>query len=264
MSLLTDLLTRLTALLTMRSALLILLLINFKSLPFSWHIRLFWTLYRHWNARTEVVSTITHARQTHAKTHPLFDPVSITLHSPLYETDYNLHKSNATYFSDLDHARTALVGKLVMPAWGSEETAADKNLVRMGRPNVILGAVHATFHKEIKAYERYECRSRLLGWDRKWLVIGTWLVRPSKTSREKAVGKEVLLASCLSKYVVKRGRVTVEPARVLRLAGWLPEAPSDAAGAAESSERAAASSSRGAAGTDTTRWREQGGQDSYG
>jgi hypothetical protein len=30
-------------------------------------------------------------------------------HSPLWETDYNFHKSNSTYFSDLDIARTHLI-----------------------------------------------------------------------------------------------------------------------------------------------------------
>jgi hypothetical protein len=36
-----------------------------------------------------------------------------TSHSPLWETDYNLHKSNSTYFTDLDVARTHLVSAML-------------------------------------------------------------------------------------------------------------------------------------------------------
>src|ERR1700743_1360053 len=34
-------------------------------------------------------------------------------HASLWETDYNLHKSNSTYFADLDVARTHLVAALL-------------------------------------------------------------------------------------------------------------------------------------------------------
>ena len=88
---------------------------------------------------------------------------------------------------------------------------------------MILGSVHTSFHREIRMYELYEVRSRVLGWDRKWLVVGSWFVRKGKGGKD---GKgEVLLASSLSKYVVKKGRFTVSPARCLELSGWLPAAP---------------------------------------
>ena len=61
-------------------------------------------------------------------------------------------------------------------------------------------------------------RSRFLGWDAKWLVIGSWFVGPAKGKK----GEEVL-ASALSKYVVKKGRFTVSPERCLKHAGILPE-----------------------------------------
>lgn len=144
-------------------------------------------------------------------------------HAPLYETDYNLHKSNSTYFSDLDESRTALATRLLGPGL----RAGDKTLERQGhrgRVGVMLGAVHCSFHREIRPYERYEVRSRVLGWDRKWLVIGTFLVREGRKGKE-----ETLLASALSKYVVKKGRFTVAPEHCLRVAGWLPQRP-EAAG----------------------------------
>ena len=62
-----------------------------------------------------------------------------------------------------------------------------------------------------------------MAWDQKWLVIGSWFVRPSKKKNGK--GEEVVLASALSKYVVKKGRFTVSPERCLSHAGLLPERP---------------------------------------
>ena len=88
---------------------------------------------------------------------------------------------------------------------------------------MILGSVHTSFHKEIRMYELYEVRSRVMGWDRKWLVVGSWFVRRGKGGKDGE--GEVLLASSLSKYVVKKGRFTVSPARCLELSGWLPAAP---------------------------------------
>lgn len=38
----------------------------------------------------------------------MFKPVVQTTHTPMAETDYNFHKSNSTYFTDLDIARTHL------------------------------------------------------------------------------------------------------------------------------------------------------------
>lgn len=119
-----------------------------------------------------------------------------------------------------------------------------------GSFSVILGSVHTSFLKEIKPYESYTVRSRVLGWDQKWILIGSVFVRP-KTSKDrkreqkdlarkaKLLGKsedevkqgqsvdssEVLLACALSKYVVKKGRFTVPPERSWAAAGWLPPRP---------------------------------------
>lgn len=103
---------------------------------------------------------------------------------------------------------------------GAGEEAEKKN---QGKIGIYLGAVHTSFHREIAPYQKYCVRSRVLGWDRKWIVIGSWFVGEHE---QKGKGKgEVLLASALSKYVVKRGRVTVRPEACLERAGWLPERP---------------------------------------
>jgi type IV secretory pathway VirB10-like protein len=84
-----------------------------------------------------------------------------------------------------------------------------------------LGAAHASFYREVGMYERYEVRSRVLGWDQKWLVILSVFVRPGKKRRNETEEKtETVLASALSKYVVKKGRYTVPPEDCLAAAGW--------------------------------------------
>jgi len=225
--------SKVSFLLSWRTLALTLAIINLKALPFSWHLRLFYRMFRNWHR----LSSVQQALRAHSEsdsTHPIFAPVSIFSRTPLLETDYNLHKSNSTYFSDLDESRTALVTKI----YGPGLKQGDKNLAREGHKghiSVILGSVHTSFHKEIKPYEKYELRSRILTWDRKWLVIATFFIRPAANGKE-----EVLLASALSKYVVKKGRFTVSPERCLTTAGWLPPKPADCvSGAGQSWESSA-------------------------
>ncbi|EXJ93819.1 hypothetical protein A1O1_02212 [Capronia coronata CBS 617.96] len=202
---------------------LVFALINLKALPLAWHFRLLYRMISQWYTLARVQRTLTTraSASTTNKTHPLFEPVSIFSRAPFLETDYNLHKSNSTYFSDLDESRTALMTKVLIPGL----KRGSKNLEKeghKGRLGVILGSVHTSFHHEIKPYERYEVRSRVLTWDRKWIVVGSWFIRPARKGRE-----EVVLASALSKYVIKKGRFTVAPERGFANAGWLPEKPDD-------------------------------------
>lgn len=159
--------------------------------------------------------------------HPIFTPVSVMSRTPLFETDYNLHKSNSTYFSDLDIARTSLVTKLYTPGVEltrremESETDVKGKTKYPGRIAVMLGSVYCTFKKEVLPYEKYEMQSKIAGWDGKWMYILTFFLRPEK---RKGQGK-TLLAVGISKYVVKKGRLTVPPARILRASGLLPVAP---------------------------------------
>jgi acyl-CoA thioesterase FadM len=243
-ALLTTLRTHLPTLPTWRTTLiLVLLLTNLKSLPLAWHVRLlhrfFGGLYSAADVKKALSSSIEKSQkddqqqqqqQSPRRTHPIFTEITIKTHAPLLEIDYNLHKSNSTYFSDLDESRTALMAKILGPAFfakkgnarGKSDAGFEEQGIK-GRVAVILGSVHCSFHKEIAAYEGYEVRSRVLGWDRKWLVLGSWLVKRKKGKEGKV--EEVLLASALSKYVVKKGRFTVSPEHCLRVAGWLPERP---------------------------------------
>jgi acyl-CoA thioesterase FadM len=148
----------------------------------------------------------------------------------LLETDYNMHKSNSTYLSDMDISRTQLVTRLCSPGLRKVSVQLEKEGYR-GRIVVVLGAVHVTFKREIGMYERVAVRSRVLSWDDKWLVVVSYFVRTKKgaasgknlkPSEEGEVGEEVC-AMGLSKYVIKKGRFTVRPGRVFAMGGWMPE-----------------------------------------
>ncbi|EXJ60606.1 hypothetical protein A1O7_04759 [Cladophialophora yegresii CBS 114405] len=202
-----------------RTLALVFALLNLKALPLAWHVRLFYRMFENWYSRDRVRRSF-QSRLTSRSTHPLFEPVSIKSHSPLLEIDYNLHKSNSTYFADLDESRTALVTKLLIPGLKQGNINLEKEGHR-GPLNVILGSVHTSFHREIKPYESYEVKSKILGWDKKWIIIGNWFVRPGRRGKP-----ETLLASALSKYVVKKGKFTVAPERCFTTSGWLPARPS--------------------------------------
>lgn len=248
----------LTALFTLRNVVLIFCLLNIKTLPLVWELRLIYRSWQSWLDKRAVAKQLEQAASKSASspdlgdnstlpisTHPLFAPLTISTTTPLLEIDHNLHKSNSTYFSDLDESRTALMVHLLSSTRFSPKELDGEGI--KGSFAVILASVHATFLKEIKPYERYSVRSRILGWDEKWILIGSVFVRPKNAAdrkrekkeaerRAKATGKsetvskgpdrgEVLLATALSKYVVKKGRFTVPPERCWRSAGWLPAKP---------------------------------------
>jgi hypothetical protein len=175
----------------------------------------------------------------------------------LYESDYNFHKSNSTYFSDLDITRSHLVCCLLQPGIEKlhynlrEKLVLDKdgNGVK-GRFGIMLGSVMCSFKREIGMYEGFEMWSRLLCWDRKWIYVvthfvkkgsvrprsyilkdGSWFGKKGKGYRtvngEKGedVDEKAIFASAISKYVVKLGRLTVHPEVVLGASGLLPSKP---------------------------------------
>lgn len=168
-------------------------------------------------------------------THPVFVPCGMTSRTPLLETDYNMHKSNSTYFTDLDVSRTALVSRIYSPGVGIVSRELDREFLAASKKEgkrtpkrkpiiIVLGSVFCSFKREIKPFELFEMHSKVISWDKKWMYILTCFMRPAK----KAGGEKTLLATALSKYVVKKGRLTIAPERILRAAGYLPAPPADA------------------------------------
>lgn len=187
--------------------------------------------------------------------HALFQPIISSTRAPLLETDYNLHKSNSTYFSDMDISRTHLFTAIIRNGikknsrlYGAKKSAVAGAIGATegtrGRHLIALGGVSCLFKREILPYTKYEMWTRVLCWDRKWFYLITHLVKPGvgkpsswtlqpwrkgkKTAaqdvdREKLMG--AVYATAIAKYVVKRGRITVPPEQALLDADMLPVKP---------------------------------------
>lgn len=166
----------------------------------------------------------------------LFYPVITPSHVSILEVDYNIHKSNSTYFSDLDVSRSHLVTHLF--ARGCREIAnnaktklvvdpSDPTRPAKGKFGVMLGAVHCSFKRELQPFQGYDMWSRVLSWDRKWMYIVTHFVQKGAGTGEgkQEDWEKKIFATAISKYVFKVGRLTVHPAILIEASGLLPERP---------------------------------------
>ena len=129
-----------------------------------------------------------------------------------------MHKSNSTYFSDLDINRTHLIAHMIKRSLQLRRKRGERPMY------VALAGVVALFRREIKPFERYEMRSRVLTWDAKWIWVVSHFVKCGMNGKELDINKRIY-ASCLSKYVCKEGRKTVPPEQVLSESGLLPPRP---------------------------------------
>ncbi|RDW58050.1 hypothetical protein BP6252_13461 [Coleophoma cylindrospora] len=236
-----------------RIAILAVVLANLKNVPYAWHFRVWNGILKH------CLFSIPRFPSDTPKPSTLFLPVITTSHSPVAECDYNLHKSNSTYFADLDVSRSHLVCCLFQPGIDALQHNPARKLVTdaagkpvKGRWGIMLGAVHCSFKREIKPYEPYEMWSRMLCYDRKWIYIvthfvkagtvrpssyilgdGSWfggknaLKRGAKVAgdADAELDQKAIFASALSKYVVKLGRLTIHPEVMMEASGMLPPRP---------------------------------------
>ncbi|KAJ5682329.1 hypothetical protein N7462_005494 [Penicillium macrosclerotiorum] len=230
-----DLLSTVASLASWKMLALVLAFINLKNLPFVWHFRLLYYFVANLRLKPSARllpkgKAIVDAQGN--PTHPVFVPCGITSRTPLLETDYNMHKSNSTYFTDLDVSRMALVSRLYSPGVGLVSKELDQEFLEASQKEgkrapkkkpitIVLGSVYCSFKREIKPFELYEMHSKVISWDKKWMYILSCFMRPAS----KPGGEKTLLATALSKYVVKKGRLTVSPERILRLGGFLPMLP---------------------------------------
>jgi hypothetical protein len=146
----------------------------------------------------------------------LFAPHISTSHTPLLEIDYNLHKSNSTYFSDLDISRSRLLLSLFRTALS--DLTHDHN----APCNIVLGGAACNFRRAIPPLGRYRMVSCVLCWDRKWLYVATQfraIEEDEREGEESAKGSGTVYATALAQYVVKAGRVTVPPEKLIEAAG---------------------------------------------
>ncbi|KAI2622512.1 hypothetical protein GGR54DRAFT_66724 [Hypoxylon sp. NC1633] len=151
------------------SLLCVFVALNIKNMPFVWHLRLV-------NAFRFILRT----QRPAVPLEPIhiFQPIITTSTAQLMEIDFNMHKSNSSYFSDVDIARTHLVCTLF--AKGIEQMRGGTAAYTGSKQPVFglaLGGVSCSFKRELRPYEEYEMWSKILSWDEKWIYIVTHFVR---------------------------------------------------------------------------------------
>ncbi|KAF9890448.1 hypothetical protein FE257_005853 [Aspergillus nanangensis] len=206
--------------------------VNMKVIPGFWHIRLFKGIITQSLRQRKIDTSKSRVMSISEDSPYIFSYLVTTHHNPPLECDYNMHKSNSTFFSDLDINRAQLLGRLFggFPRKPSESGKGTEKTL-----NVALGGVSCVFKREIKPFQRYEIWSRVLAWDHKWLYMvsyfvvagtGEKVIRSLHTESGKPSGvdfSKAVLASSLSRYVFKDGRMTISPADVLGYNGLISE-----------------------------------------
>ncbi|CAK7894716.1 hypothetical protein CAAN1_10S04588 [[Candida] anglica] len=199
----------------------IFLLSTYKTLPFAYVIRFYHVIVRnllfHRSQYNHNNKLNTFGRGV---TNPLdvFKPaITKTYVSPL-EIDMYLHKSNSTYFIDLDIARTDLVTKVFQKLFFRYFDNDNGHFPKAGKisnfPYVPVAAVETHFKHELRVFQPFEIHSQVLAWDKKWLFI------LSKFVTKSAKGDEKICAITITKYVFKRGRLTISPEEMLKECGY--------------------------------------------
>lgn len=156
-----------------------------------------------------------------------------------------LHKSNSTYFSDLDISRVHLLLGLFKNGMAKLQKQEKKKSVMP-----VLGGTSASFRRAIPPLGKYDIVTRVLCWDEKWIYLVTWFVKAGSMAKgqkrhfesgygmngsAKLEGSEPapvyknIYATTISKYVIKAGSVTVPPERLMVASGLIPAVDSEEA-----------------------------------
>ncbi len=164
-----------------------------------------------------------------------------------------MHKSNSTYLADLDIARGHHVFTVFRTGFKKYGPQGEHGKAPFFPA---LGGVSCTFKREIKPYVKYEVWTRVLSWDSKWLYVVShfvkagavrpqsyidqpWKKGSKKRNSTKANGKAdektgaaaaplahpAIYCTCVTKYVMKKGRKTIPPEEFLRACELIPDVP---------------------------------------
>ncbi|RLV96058.1 Uncharacterized protein JA1_000595 [Spathaspora sp. JA1] len=197
---------------------LFLLITSHKTLPFAYVVRFYYhAILGFFASRPKY---LTHQTNTFGYTSPkdLFSWVTLHSHVSPLEIDMYMHKSNSTYFLDLDIARTKLLSRLFQKFWWNcYDNVQGKFKTKYSMSNIPytpVATVQCRFIRELKPFQKYKISSRILAWDDKWLFVISKFITSNK-------GEDVVNAIALTKYVLKNGRITVTPKEYLGICGFL-------------------------------------------
>lgn len=119
------------------------------------------------------------------------------------DLDFNLHMTNARYFSLMDLGRVDLMVRVGL----------GPHILR-NRWQPVIGAANVRFRRSLRPLQRFSLVSRVLCWDEKYLFI---------EHRIEADGTLAALAVVQGAFVA-RGAV-VPPAEIMRAMGGDPQSP---------------------------------------
>lgn len=189
-----------------------------KTLPLAYLVRFYYTVYLKLHSERgqyKVIKKNTFGFSSKNDKLAAFQSSRYRTHVSPFEIDMYLHKSNSTYFTDLDIARSSLLMEVLQTFWFKyyfNEKGGFKSTGYQNIPFVPVAAVQLAFRKEFKILENYDIVSNIFAWDRKWLYVLSKFVRPLKNDELCAFG--------LTKYVFKKHRrITISPEEVIKDAG---------------------------------------------
>ncbi|KAF9950891.1 hypothetical protein BGZ72_007540 [Mortierella alpina] len=164
-----------------RRFILLVLLLNFKSLPGVFHAKM--------GLRIAMVQLYSLRHRRGFRINPT-DTSIVRERVWVDELDLNFHFSNSSYGKNCDYARvkyvTSLFGPSVLP------------LHPLRKISFALGGNQMWFKKEISLFQSYEIRTRLLTWNQKWFIIEHRMYAPAGRG-----SSQTLCAIGISKFVLK-------------------------------------------------------------
>ncbi|KAF9985395.1 hypothetical protein BGZ75_003029 [Mortierella antarctica] len=164
-----------------RRFILLVLLLNFKSLPGVFHAKM--------GLRIATVQLYSLRHRRGFRISPT-DTSIVRERVWVDELDLNFHFSNSSYGKNCDYARvkyvTSLFGPSVLPLHPLRKIA------------FALGGNQMWFKKEISLFQSYEIRTRLLTWNQKWFIIEHRMYAPAGRG-----SGQTLCAIGISKFVLK-------------------------------------------------------------
>ncbi|KAH8107447.1 hypothetical protein DFH11DRAFT_1637426 [Phellopilus nigrolimitatus] len=177
----------------LRVLLVLLLVLNARSLPFLWHLRVFRPLLY---IRLKWLSLSLGSRHTKQAWLDSLSPIAVSpfalrssysTWASLDESDYNMHLSNSSYAKVLDMLRLKF---------------ALQHFATVFRDGcwIALGSTHLRFIREIPIGAKYEIRMYIGSWDEKWAYIIARYVskKHSKSSSSSSRGRLQDTADALS------------------------------------------------------------------
>ncbi|KAH7911510.1 hypothetical protein BJ138DRAFT_1085416 [Hygrophoropsis aurantiaca] len=179
---------------TTKYLLYLLVLLNVRSFPFAWHVRVFlpvivlrakYYLFR----LTLLLKRVPRAaRRAHAIAWaealcPVgLDPFKVAVSHwswvGIDDGDYNGHLSNSSYAKTLDAARCKIVLKM-FPAF------------TRNKGWIALGSTHYHFIREIPMFATYEVRLSIGAWDHKWMyIVSRFVTAPKRSNKDRNAARQ--------------------------------------------------------------------------